>query len=232
MTASTDIFCDLTDDEPKNGRGERCCLCLESAESRAHLLTDFPATVHLVANFIDTIKTISPYKQDELLALAPQLRWLWILGGGSIPLEESKRTQRITHPKSIFTPGKSAQKGFDRKNNISASDAYYEFKEIEYTLDSDCILAYTDGSYHDGISGSGAAIYHKKAKIREISSPNGKTSIAYAELFAILSVLRWIKGTKSIYKGSDVHFFTDSSSQRRHYAIQPSLTNTSFCCKR
>ena len=47
--------------------------------------------------------------------------------------------------------------------------------------------------FKDGVSGYGATIYHKQtnknAKIRDISSPNGRTSIVYAELFSILSVL-------------------------------------------
>ena len=141
------------------------------------------------------------------MELADNLKWLWILSGGCTPLEKIRRSPRIIAPTSIFTPGESVRPGFDRHDNVSTSYAYYEFKEIESALDKNSIIAYTDGSFKDGISGSGAAIYHNNMRIREISSPNGHTSIIYAELFAILLVLRWIKHSNNFCNGSDVHFF-------------------------
>jgi ribonuclease HI len=157
---------------------------------------------------------------------------MWILAGGCIPLRktplvpyrarnpvsltERRGVPRYKAPTSIFTSGDSVQPGFDRKDSISASHAYYEFKNIEsqLTQDTDCILVYTDGSYKDGISGSGAVIYRNTEKIHEISSPNGRTSIMFAELFAILSVLRWLGHSRRLDDISDVHFFTDSASVR------------------
>jgi len=165
-------------------------------------------------NYIHTVETISRYKQAELLALPLQVRWLWILGAGCIPLDEVIRTPRLISPTSVFQLGQSVRSGFDRLDSISACYAYYEFKEIVHSLDSDCIIAYTDGSFSNGTSGSGAAIYRNNIQIHKISSPTGHTSIAYAELFAILAVLRWLKHSSSNFHGCEVHFFTDNAFTR------------------
>ena len=63
-----------------------CRLCNNrcSTESREHLLTDCPATIHFISSFSDKINAISPSKYEEFCSLSHENRWLWILGGGSI----------------------------------------------------------------------------------------------------------------------------------------------------
>ena len=71
-------------------------------------------------------------------------------------------------------------------------------------------MLYTDGSFKEGTSGSGAVVYrHFNKKIKEISVPTGLTSIIYAELYAIYSALRWFLNS-NVVLSRDVHFFVDN----------------------
>ena len=186
MTASTDIFGDRTDQEiDYKASQEMCRLCGIMPESRQHLLTDCPLTVPLISEFVDRVKEISSVKLLEFTQLPVDERWLWILGSGVIPIQATRRTPRLVPLTSIFKGGESVQTGFDRKDPVSASYAYYEFKEIEYGLGSDDIVIYTDGSFKDGCSGAAAVIYKSNQIIQELSVPTVNMSIAYAELFAI-----------------------------------------------
>ena len=222
MTASTDIYEDKTDQEIITSKDrtqseqetgsicpERCRLCKTDTESREHFLTDCSATVHLITDFIESIQEISNEKCSEFLELPNSERWLWILGCGVIPLELQGRTPRLIPFTAVFTKGKSVNTGFDRNDPIISSYAYYEFKEIEHQLSPEDIVVYTDGSFKDHMSGSAAIIYRDNRQIHEISSPTGDMPIAYAELFAILITLRWLKES-STFNRHDVHFFVDN----------------------
>ena len=68
-----------------------------------------------------------------------------------------------------------------------------------------------------GYAGSGSVIYRESMVLHEISIPCGRVSIAYAELFAMLSVLRWLRTFVTSLDSAQVHsfhFFTDSSFAR------------------
>ena len=56
-------------------------------------------------------------------------------------------------------------------------------------------------------------IYHNNETIQELSVPTGTMSIAYAELFAIYTALKWVQKT-SLLKEQDIHFFVDSKFAR------------------
>ena len=81
-----------------------------------------------------------------------------------------------------FTLGESVEDGIDKRDPIRCWDAFNEFREIESHLPRDCITAYTDGSFKDGLAGSGVVVYEKEAIIHTITEPLGRVSIAYAEL--------------------------------------------------
>ena len=83
MIASTDVYEDLP--EFRQEELSSCCrLCSDDdvTKSREHLLSDCPATAHLVSPLSEKIKSISPAKYQDLLTLPSYRRWLWILGGG------------------------------------------------------------------------------------------------------------------------------------------------------
>ena len=88
------------------------------------------------------------------------------------------------------------------------------------------LIVYTDGSEHDGFSGSGAVVRQNDSVIHEIITPTQRCSNNYAELFAVLSVLRWLKnspileesrtsatttGTFTNTEMREIHFFIDSA---------------------
>ena len=108
---------------------------------------------------MEMVKRISPFKYNELLSISLNNRWLWILAGGCIPLEIIRDSYRISIPKSDFQFGSSVNQGFDRKNFWSVADAWTEFKEIESLFKGSSFVAYTDGSFSNNFSGSGAIIY-------------------------------------------------------------------------
>jgi len=61
----------------------------DSPESREHLLSDCPKTIHLLTSYATNLKHISPLKYSEYCSLEANQRWLWIRrrvcgGGGSV----------------------------------------------------------------------------------------------------------------------------------------------------
>ena len=208
LTASTDLYGDKTESERKEQQ-ESCRLCGEIPETRQHLLTECPVTVHLIISFIERLRHISQEKFMEYTSLSESDRWLWIVGAGVIPLPETRRTERIVPLTSIFRLGTSVQTGFNRKDPLSADSAFYEFKEIERGLDPDDIVMFTDGSFKNGASGSAVALYRNREIIHKLSKPTGDMSIAYAELYAIYIAVKWLRQSGR-FKANNIHFFVDN----------------------
>ena len=125
--------------------------------------------------------------------------------------------------------------GFDRKNQLQVTDAYFEYREFEFKFTGDSFSAYTDGSRSRNLSGSGALILHNLSAgsrhvLQEIATPTGDQSISYAELFAFLSVLRWLVCAEIITSSDsamDFHFITDSAYVKR-ILCQTQIPETHF----
>ena len=148
-------------------------------------------------------------KHFELTHLPVSERWLWILGAGVIPVPLERRILRFVPLTTAFKIGRSVRTGFDRNDSVSSAYAYYEFKEIEFQLGHDDLVVYTDGSFKNGASGSAVAIFHNNKLVHEITAPTGDMSIAYAELFAIYTALKWFSLSRH-YRMEDIHFFVDN----------------------
>jgi len=86
-----------------------------------------------------------------------------------------------------------------------------KFLEIEQSINSDAIIIYTDGSEKDGYSGSGVAIFQNKNVVHEITVPTQTCSNNYAELFAVLPALRWLRNQVVIRGEREVYFFIYST---------------------
>ena len=148
-------------------------------------------------------------KHTELTQLPISERWLWILGPGVTPVPIEKKTFRWIPLTTAFKIGRSVRTGFDRKNPISSAYAYYEFKEIEHQLGHDDFVVYTDGSFKTGASGCGVAIFQNNNLVHEITTPTGDMPIAYAELYAIYTALKWFLHLRES-RTEKVHFFVDN----------------------
>jgi len=191
-----------------------CRLCNDSEESRSHLLTDCPATCSLVADFISRIRKYSPNKVTEFSEVPTQDRWLWILGAGCIPLKLDPVSYGPDPPTHIFELGKSVEPGFSRDNLQEVNNAFFEFKEIENSIDNDdSLVVYTDGSFKDDLSGAGAAVFRNGKLIKRLRAGTGDLSNSFAEIYAFLIALQWLKfdiADVVFRKKCTVHFFTDS----------------------
>jgi len=151
---------------------------------------------------------------EDMLLLKRAQRWLWILGGGFIKniLPRSNRYEMLPE-ENPFQAGERGKPGIDKDNPMHCLEAYHEFKHIESHLPRDCLKVFTDGSAKDNRAGSGAAIYLRDRVIHEIISPVGDLSVAYAELFAIYSTLRYLHKERPANRRkrkTPVHIFTDS----------------------
>ena len=80
------------------------------------------------------------------MSLPSNSKWLFILGGGVIPLTVTPNSYRLSPITSIFMPGDSVTSGFNRKDLTQLSNAYHEFREFESKFKSNSFSAYTDGS--------------------------------------------------------------------------------------
>ena len=198
----------------------RLCKFKNSIESRKHLLTDCPSTIHFITSFSEEIKLVNYSKYEEFCSLDFEDRWLWILGGGflkniSTLTSDSYRREKSTCP---FKEGPSVTQGIDKDNPQHCLDAYLEFKNIESHLPEDCFSVFTDGSVKEKRSGSGTAIYFNRKLVHEIFAPTENLTISYAELFAVYTCLHYFKNqdkhnNNKLQKRNSltpVHIFTDS----------------------
>jgi ribonuclease HI len=224
MIAATDTFEDKSNQERFKNQPNWCRLCKnkDTIESRSHLLTYCPTTIHLLSNFSENIKSISLTKYNEFCQLHPDSRWLWILGGGFIKSTSDSHSNRyrMNLPTRAFTKGPNVRTGIDKTNPQQCLDAYNEFKFIESNLPKNNLTVFTDGSVKENKAGSASIIYHQNKVIHEIVSPIGDLPIAYAELFAIYSFLKYLRNDtvlqeKLIQEEKQhypVHIFTDRIS--------------------
>ena len=219
IIGSTLVLNDRAGISSSPGINDKCRFCWLEPETRRHLLTDCYATVHLITRFSNCIKVgISEFKFNEFMSLSDRDKWLWILGGGVLPIKIQPTSYRLQPITSVFALANSVTTGFDRGNQLQAENAFFEFKEIEHSFSANCICAYTDGSFKriDGkvYAGSGAVVHQNSIKIREITTPAGCNSITFAELLAFLSVLRWARdsGCATIGEKRNFHFITDSQT--------------------
>jgi len=196
MIASTDLYEDRINQQRFMNNPHWCRLChsTDSQESRKHLLTDCPATVHLVEAFSTQLKDISNSKFSEFCSLSTERRWLWILGGGTINNRRlSKVDYRLKHFTSPFAYGASVRHKIDKEDPKQCLDAYFEFKEIEHSIKESSLVIFTDGSFKENLAGSGAVVYFQNKILHKISSSLGNQTISYAELFSIYSFLCWLR---------------------------------------
>jgi len=223
MIASTDTFKDKSNQDRFFSNPNWCRLCKrkDTVESREHLLTDCSSTIHLISSFAESIKLISMDKYNEFCSITPKSRWLWILGGGFIKAESSDNCNpfRMSYTKSPFSEGSNVSSHINKSDPQQCLNAFFEFKSIEANLPKECISVFTDGSVKDHKAGSGAVIYYHNKIVKEIISPIGNQSIAFAELFAIYSFLLSLKDDPSFNRQlpcddqkepTPVHIFTDS----------------------
>ena len=68
----------------------------------------------------------------------------------------SYRYRDISHQ---LTSGISVKEGIDKQDPLQCFQAYTEFKEIELNLPRNSLVAFTDGSTRNKLSGSGAIIF-------------------------------------------------------------------------
>jgi hypothetical protein len=104
----------------------RLCKFKNSVESRKHLLTNCPSTIHCISSFSEDIKLIDIPKYEEFCSLDSENRWLWILGGGffkDVPDLNSRDFRRIksTCP---FIEGPSVSQGINKDNPQDCREAY------------------------------------------------------------------------------------------------------------
>jgi len=203
----------------------RLCQNADSTESRQHLLSECPKTIHLLTAYATDIKQISPLKYSEYCSLEINQRWLWILGGGFInyTTKQNQNKYRLNKTKSPFEKRESVSPGINKDNPHECSKAFFEYKEIESRIPMDALTVFTDGSFKNNKAGSGVVIYQQNNIIGEITAPLGNKSIDFAELNAIFAFLHQLSLDTSIdgnlqipdhsrhNEQIPVHIFTDSA---------------------
>ena len=212
MTASTILYGDLTNHERMERSSERCRLCQNDTESRFHMLSECPMTAGFVATYSEKIRGISRVKHKEYVSISLEDRWLWIIGSGCIPIPKPEKAARRDVPQSIFIPGDNVKEGKNR-NDFICFEAFSQFEDILRDISSQSWVVYTDGSESEGYSGSGAVLFQNNNKLHELVNPTQSCSIMYAELFAVLSVLRLFRDDlPEPNMRTEVHFFIDSQA--------------------
>ena len=96
IIGSTYTYADRTGQGVAADDPSGCRFCNNSPETRYHLLSDCPGTIHLLSDFLDGILQISKFKREEFNSISKQDQWLWILGGGIIPLPKDEFSYRIS----------------------------------------------------------------------------------------------------------------------------------------
>ena len=144
-------------------------------------------------NFIEDLKSYSTFKFEEYLSIPVESRWLWILGGGCIPLDSSELVIQRSAQHSIFIRGTSVEQGFNRKDSNAIQKAYDQFLKIQAEFKRNSIIAYPDGSRDTNSSGAGAVLYQNGNKIVELVCPIIHFSIDFCELYAVYYILRWLQ---------------------------------------
>ena len=223
MIASTDTFEDKSNQDRFSLTPNWCRLCNDKSflESREHLLTNCPSTIHLVSSFAEDIKSVSMSKYHEFCSIDSKDKWKWILGGGFLKASSSINSNpfRMSYIKSPFSKGTNVSGNINKSDPQHCLEAFFEFKLIHASLPKDCITVFTDGSVKDKKAGSGVVVYFDNKVIDKITSPIGDHSIAFAELNAIYVFLQKLKLDNSINgyfpcddqkEPTPVHFFTDS----------------------
>ena len=169
--------------------------------------------------FEESLGRISIEKENEYLELSKDEKWKWILGGGFTQQIQKTNQYRLSIPKSVFTKGENVSIGIDKTNLAACGQAYFEFKNIESRLPTEALTVYTDGSVKNNKAGSGAAFYHKNKLIFDFANSLLDHSISFAELDAVLNVLRTLCSNITLNGNIDiqnreekmpVHIFTDS----------------------
>jgi hypothetical protein len=167
MIAATDLYQDLKNQERFHDLPSHCRLCHSSIsqESRQHLLTDCPSTIHLVVSFSSHLKQISSSKYLEFCSLPYDTRWLWILGSGTINnrslFHVNAKNYKYQAIQSPFTKGISVKSNFNKRDPLLCYYAYIEFKQIESQLPENSLVVYTDGSHRHNLSGSGCNLLQR-----------------------------------------------------------------------
>jgi hypothetical protein len=160
MIAATDLYQDRQNQDRYHNLPHNCRLCHSSTshESRQHLLTDCPSTIHLIESFSSYLRLISSAKYQEFCSLPYQTRWLWILGSGTINnrnlFHADAKNYKYQAVQSPFTKGLSVNHNFNKKDSLQCYYAYTEFKQIEFQLPQNSLVIYTDGSHRQSLSGS------------------------------------------------------------------------------
>ena len=151
-----------------------------------------------------------PWEYDRFCQLSPQERWLWILGGGTFKQFQPQNSfDFIKPPETSFILGRSVKSGIDKTNSIQSFEAFWEFKEIEASLPSDCLKVFTDGSAKQHLCASAFVVYDSDSLIHQEAIPIGLQSIGYAELYAVMSFLRWFR-VQNFPIDKQAHLFIDS----------------------
>jgi len=149
------------------------CKHANSTESRKHLLSDCPKTIHLLTSYAANLEYISAEKYLEYCSLVAIKRWLWILGGGFINYT-TKQNQSKYHFNKIESPfekGESVSPGINKDNPHECSKAFFEYKSIESRLPMNAITVFTDGSVKDNKAGAGVAVYYQHRFLWQITAP-------------------------------------------------------------
>lgn len=138
MIASTDTQADKVNQPRFKLLPTWCRLCKDKAstESRKHLLTDCPATVHLITSFSEEMKHMFPVKyEEEFCSLNDDNLWLWILGGGTLTYNATRKQGNkfrvLNISRNPFSLGASVSQGVHKDSPAHCLKAYDEFKDIE-----------------------------------------------------------------------------------------------------
>ena len=218
LTGATDTKGDLP--EYRSSMESDCRLCGERFdETRAHLLTNCPGTQKFRQVYLAEINKVSFSKAEELSALPPHRRWVWILGAGTVREERPDpiNNNRIHPLHAGISAGKNVTPVKDKNDENECLDAHYEYLNILNELEPEHIRIYTDGSHCPETKRTGYeikivshSIGHERV-IHEVSKGLGESTINEAELAAVYEALKWlIRQSESDVPYVPVHIFTDS----------------------
>ena len=173
MIASTDTFEDKSNQERFSHTPNWCRLCKDKSflESREHLLTNCPSTIHLISSFAEDIKSVSMSKYHEFCSIDSKDKWKWILGGGFLKASSSINSNpfRMSYIKSPFSKGTNVSGNINKSDPQHCLEAFFEFKLIHANLPKNCITVFTDGSVKDKKAGSGVVVYFDNKIIDKIT---------------------------------------------------------------
>ncbi len=192
--------------EPASQEYIPCVLCdtINKYPLQQHLLTECPATIHIIQKYYDRVHQISAKSFKRLISLESQNQWIWILRAGEFCRET---VYMSNHP---ITEGSSVSPGIDKSNYYHNVEAIMEHRAILKEIPNNSIIAYTDGSKIHEKVGAGGVIYYNTETIAELSFSLENCENNFAELYAIYKSLKYIQRTFKRKMKNEIHIFTDS----------------------